>query len=132
MSEHELQREPDAVCETWQRFVQAALGIALLVGTGLLLHFYAPAASDDGLKAQVAQLNRQIQQLKEQQEQQQQQHLVGLLHQVPSDPFQRQINNNREEEEEERPNGKNPVTFLQLPLLHNKKSLKCEWHPSQC
>ena len=88
MSEHELQREPDAVCETWQRFVQAALGIALLVGTGLLLHFYAPAASDDGLKAQVAQLNRQIQQLKEQQEQQQQQQqassTIGILNQYRS------------------------------------------------
>ena len=27
----------------WQRFVQATMGIAILVGTGLLAHFYAPS-----------------------------------------------------------------------------------------
>lgn len=71
MSENDLQQQSDEVCDTWQRFVQAALGVAMLVATGLLLHFYAPAP-DNGLKEQVAQLNRQIQALKEQQQQQQQ------------------------------------------------------------
>jgi S1-C subfamily serine protease len=66
MSEQDPHQESDAVCETWQRFVQAALGIAILVGTGLLAHFYAPVP-DDGLKEQVAQLNRQVQRMKQEQ-----------------------------------------------------------------
>jgi S1-C subfamily serine protease len=66
MSEPDLHQESDAVCESWQRFIQATLGIAILVGTGLLAHFYAPQPND-GLKEQVAQLNRQVQQLKQEQ-----------------------------------------------------------------
>jgi S1-C subfamily serine protease len=66
MSETESHQESDAVCESWQRFIQATMGIAILVGAGLLAHYYAPMP-DDGLKEQVAQLNRQVQQLKQEQ-----------------------------------------------------------------
>ena len=66
MSETESHQESDAVCESWQRFIQATMGIAILVGAGLLAHYYAPMP-DDGLKEQVAQLNRQVQQMKQEQ-----------------------------------------------------------------
>jgi len=58
--------EEEPVCTIWSRFMQGVLGVALLVGTGFMAHYYAPPSTDD-LKAEVAQLNHQVEQLKEQQ-----------------------------------------------------------------
>lgn len=62
--QHSFEEEP--VCTEWSRFMQGILGVALLVGTGFMAHYYAPPATDD-LKEQVLQLNHQVQQLKQQQ-----------------------------------------------------------------
>jgi S1-C subfamily serine protease len=52
--------------ETWQRFVQAALGVLMLVGAGLMAHYYAPPPTDD-LQQRVQQLTRQVAELQKQQ-----------------------------------------------------------------
>ena len=61
--QHPLEEEP--VCIAWSGFMQGILGVALLVGTGLMVHYYAPPSTDD-LKDQVLQLTHQVQQLKQQ------------------------------------------------------------------
>lgn len=62
--QHSLEEEPVSVA--WSRFMQGVLGVALLVGTGFMAHYYAPPSTND-LKAQVQQLTNQVQQLKQQQ-----------------------------------------------------------------
>jgi hypothetical protein len=54
------------VCETWQRFLQGTLSVLLVVGTALMVRYYAPPPASD-LKAQVQQLTDQVQQLKQEQ-----------------------------------------------------------------
>lgn len=51
--------------ETWQRFVQGLLGVLMLVGAGLMAHYYAPPDTA-GLAQQVQQLSRQVQDLQRQ------------------------------------------------------------------
>ncbi len=61
--------EPDKdseLVETWQRFVQGALGVLVLVGTGVMAHYYAPPPTDD-LQQRVQQLSRQVAELQKQQ-----------------------------------------------------------------
>lgn len=48
------------VVETWQRFVQALLGVLMLAGAGLMVHYYAPPETAD-LERQVQQLSRRVQ-----------------------------------------------------------------------
>jgi serine protease Do len=62
--QHSLEEEPVSVA--WSRFMQGVLGVALLAGTGLMAHYYAPPPTND-LKDQVQQLTNQVQQLKQQQ-----------------------------------------------------------------
>ena len=47
--------------------MQGVLGVALIVGTGFMVHFYAPQPSDDNLKGQVQQLHYQVEELKQEQ-----------------------------------------------------------------
>ena len=47
------------VVETWQRFVQGLLGVLMLVGAGLMAHYYAPPETAD-LERQVQQLSRRV------------------------------------------------------------------------
>jgi S1-C subfamily serine protease len=54
------------VVETWQRFVQALLGVLALVGAGLMAHYYAPPESA-GLEQQVHELSHQVADLEQQQ-----------------------------------------------------------------
>lgn len=56
----------NVVVETWQRFVQGLLGALLLVGAGVMLHFYPPPP-DSELAQQVHQLTRQVEELQRQQ-----------------------------------------------------------------
>ena len=58
--------EYDPVSTTWTQMVQFVLAAALLIGTGILLHYYAPSGTD-GLQEQVHQLTAQVQQLKQEQ-----------------------------------------------------------------
>ena len=66
MSDQEHQPVSEQVCETWQQFVQGLLGMALLLGTAMIVHFYSPAPAND-LKNQVQQLTDQVQLLKQEQ-----------------------------------------------------------------
>jgi len=52
--------------ETWQRFVQALLGVLALLGAGVMAHYYAPPETA-GLEQQVHQLSRQVADLERQQ-----------------------------------------------------------------
>lgn len=64
MDDQQHPHEEEPVVDLWSRLMQGVLGIALLVGTGFMAHFYAPPATDD-LKDQVLQLTHQVQQLKQ-------------------------------------------------------------------
>jgi S1-C subfamily serine protease len=54
------------VVDTWQRFVQALLGVLALVGAGLMAHYYSPPETA-ALEQQVHQLSRQMADLESQQ-----------------------------------------------------------------
>jgi S1-C subfamily serine protease len=54
----------DPVSTSWAQFVQGVLGIALLLGTGLMVHFYRPTPPPDNRLQQ--QMQQQVQQLSEQ------------------------------------------------------------------
>jgi Trypsin-like peptidase domain len=56
----------EPVVAAWSRLLQAGLAISLLIGAGLLAHYYAPPPPDD-LREQVQQLTSQVEQLKQEQ-----------------------------------------------------------------
>ncbi len=66
MSEHDQNLEVDPAGERWTWLVGTSAAVFLLVSTGLLLHFYAPAPTND-LQDQVRMLNQQVQLLKQEQ-----------------------------------------------------------------
>jgi len=59
------------IVESWQRFMQGVLGVLLLVGTGVMAHYYAPPPTDE-LQQQVKQLSHQVEELQKEQQQQKQ------------------------------------------------------------
>ena len=69
MPDHLEQPQEEPVARLWPQFVQGTLGVFLLVGSGLLAHYYAPAPTNElqvqanGLQAQVKELSQQVQQL---------------------------------------------------------------------
>jgi S1-C subfamily serine protease len=69
MSDQESQQETNDVCESWSQMVQAILGIVLLTGAGVMLHYYAPAISNEpqpsDLQQQVHALTKQVEQLEQ-------------------------------------------------------------------
>lgn len=67
MSEQEPKLDVDQAAESWTWLVEAAAGVLLLIGTGVAMHYYAPAATTTDLQNQVTQLNQQVQQLKTEQ-----------------------------------------------------------------
>ncbi len=62
--DHQIQEEP--VCIAWPKAVQAALGVFVLVGTGVIAHYY-PATPSSNLQQEVQQLAREVQRLKQEQ-----------------------------------------------------------------
>ncbi len=66
MSEQERKPEVDQASESWAWLVQSAVGLLLLVGTGLVVQYYAPPPTDD-LQDQVRQLHQQVETLKREQ-----------------------------------------------------------------
>ena len=66
MSEQDLNPVVDQAGESWTWLIQSAAAVLLVVATGLLLHSYTPAPTND-LEAQVQQLNQQVQLLKQEQ-----------------------------------------------------------------
>src|ERR1700691_4081723 len=71
MSAPEIPQEQIEVSESWQRMMQAALAVVLLVGAVAMFRYYDPAparsAQPDELHRQVTQLTRQVAELEKQQ-----------------------------------------------------------------
>jgi S1-C subfamily serine protease len=67
MPNHSPQPEEEPVAKLWPQFVQGALGVLLLVGTGFMAHYYAPPPTN-GLQAQVQQLSQRVNQLQQDQD----------------------------------------------------------------
>jgi S1-C subfamily serine protease len=69
MAESEPQFQEEPVCSAWQRLVQAAVGVFLLLTLALVAHYYpAPAPqTNDHLQEQVSELSREVHQLKQEQ-----------------------------------------------------------------
>ena len=72
-SEGQPAPESSIVSESWQKMVQAVLGLVLLLGAFAMVHFYSPRATlderpaDPDLQKQVHDLSTQIEQLKQEQ-----------------------------------------------------------------
>ena len=69
MSDQESRQDTNDVCESWSQLVQVILGIVLLTGAGVMLHYYAPAISNEpqqsDLQQQVHTLTKQVEQLEQ-------------------------------------------------------------------
>jgi len=69
MSDQESRQETNDVCESWSQMVQAILGIVLLAGAGVMVHYYAPAISSEpqpsDLQQQVHALTKQVEELEQ-------------------------------------------------------------------
>jgi len=69
MSDQESWQDTNDVCESWSQLVQVILGIVLLTGAGVMLHYYAPAISNEpqqsDLQQQVHTLTKQVEQLEQ-------------------------------------------------------------------
>jgi S1-C subfamily serine protease len=69
MSDQESRQDTNDVCESWSQLVQVVLGIVLLTGAGVMLHYYAPAISNEpqqsDLQQQVHTLTKQVEQLEQ-------------------------------------------------------------------
>jgi S1-C subfamily serine protease len=64
-------QEPSPVCDSWQQLVQGVLGVVMLLGALIMVHYYSPAAPlnppPDDLQKQVHELTAQVEQLKQEQ-----------------------------------------------------------------
>src|SRR5437867_10066273 len=69
MDEHQSLSQEEPVCAAWQRTIQAVIGVFLLAGAILAVHYHEPARTDerrtddlrtDDLKNQVQQLTLQV------------------------------------------------------------------------
>lgn len=65
MSEQEPKPQVEQAADAWTWLIEAAVGGILLIGTAVVLRYYAPPASD--LQAEVHQLNQQVEQLQQEQ-----------------------------------------------------------------
>jgi S1-C subfamily serine protease len=66
MPDHLEESQEEPVAKLWPQFVQGTLGVFLLVGSGLLAHYYAPPPTN-GLQEQVSQLTQQVHQMQQEQ-----------------------------------------------------------------
>jgi serine protease Do len=66
MSENHRPSQEEPACAAWQRALQAVLATFLLLGAGLLAHYYAPPPSSE-LTTRVQQLSHQVEQLQQEQ-----------------------------------------------------------------
>lgn len=67
MSDERPNQEQDPVGESWTWLVQAVAGVLVLLGTGVIIDYYAPPR-DNELQQQVRALHAQVEQLKQEQE----------------------------------------------------------------
>jgi len=66
MAENDPRIPEEPVCSAWERTVQGALGLFLLVTLGFVAHYYQAAATSD-LELQIHSLAHEVQQLKQEQ-----------------------------------------------------------------
>lgn len=66
MAEDQFQAQEEPVCTAWPRAIQSAVAIFLCLVSGFLIHYYWPPPGD-GLREQVAQLSRQVDELRQEQ-----------------------------------------------------------------
>jgi serine protease Do len=66
MNENYSPSQEEPVCAAWHRALQAVLATFLLIGAGLLAHYYAPPQSSE-LTLRVQQLSHQVDQLQQEQ-----------------------------------------------------------------
>jgi S1-C subfamily serine protease len=66
MQDHTEHPQEEPVAKAWPQFVQGILGMLLLIGSGLLAHYYAPPPTN-GLEKQVKELSLQVEQLQREQ-----------------------------------------------------------------
>jgi serine protease Do len=66
MAENDPKIPEEPVCGAWQRTIQGAIGLFLLVTLGLVAHYYQ-AARTNNLEQQVHKLSREVDQLQEEQ-----------------------------------------------------------------
>jgi len=66
MTDSHPQIHDEPVCSAWQRTIEAALGVFVLIGVGLIAHYYPTAQAHD-LEQNVQQLSHEVQQLKQEQ-----------------------------------------------------------------
>ena len=66
MPEQEPKPEVDQAAESWTWLIEAAVGVLLLIGTGVAVQYYAPPPTND-LQDQVHELNQQVEKLKQEQ-----------------------------------------------------------------
>ena len=67
MDEENLQVEEEPVSTIWSQMLQSILGLVLVVGTLLMVHYYQPPQPNNELQQQVTQLTRQVGELQQQQ-----------------------------------------------------------------
>src|SRR5690348_3456995 len=67
MSDEHDNQQQDPVGESWTWLVQAVAGVLVLLGTGVVIDYYAPPR-DTELKQQVRELHAQVEQLKQEQD----------------------------------------------------------------
>jgi S1-C subfamily serine protease len=67
MSEEQQKPEADPVGESWTWLVQTVAGILVLIGTGVVIDYYAPPSNAD-LQSQVRELHQQVARLKQEQD----------------------------------------------------------------
>jgi S1-C subfamily serine protease len=69
--ENQSAQESNIVCDSWQKMVQAVLGVVMLIGAFGMVRYYAPAAAEgvpaDDLQKQVRELTEQVDELKQEQ-----------------------------------------------------------------
>ena len=66
MPEQDPQPETERAATEWAWLLESVLAVVLLVGTGLILHYYSPPSSN-GLQGQVQQLTQEVQQMRQEQ-----------------------------------------------------------------
>jgi len=66
MSEQGPMPEVDQAAESWTWLIESAVGLLLLIGTGVVVQYYAPPATTD-LQDQVHQLHQQVETLQQEQ-----------------------------------------------------------------
>ena len=67
MTDNQSKVQEEPVCRVWQRAVQGAVGVFLIISVGLMARYYPAATPPSSLQQQVQMLSREVQQLQSEQ-----------------------------------------------------------------